>query len=80
MGEWVKYSLSSMNGVSDDDNLGDIRLGCSLIDATSNSKHLGFCASYECSMMDSLNERLIGDVYVRDRCSDVIFDATMAVD
>jgi len=77
MGGWVEYSLSSMNGVGNDDNLGDIRLGCGLINATSNSKHLGFCASYECSMMDSLDERLIGDVCVRDRCSDVVFDASI---
>jgi len=53
-----------MNGVSDDNNLGDIRLDYGLIDAASNSKHLGFCASYECSIMDSLDERLIGDVCV----------------
>jgi len=53
-----------MNRVSDDDNLGNIKLGCGLIDAASNSKHLSFCASYECSMMDSLDERLIGDMCV----------------
>jgi len=80
MGGWVKYSLSSMNRVGDDNNLGDIRLGCGLTDATSNSKYLGFCAGYKCSMMDSLDERLIGYVCVRDQCSNVVFDATMAVD
>jgi len=63
---WVKYSLSSMNGVGDDNNLGDIRLDYGLIDVTSNSKYLGFCASYECSMMDSFDKRLIGNMCVRD--------------
>ena len=69
-----------MNRVSDDNNLRNIKLGYGLIDAASNSKHLSFCASYECSMMDSLDKRLIGDVCVRDRCSDVVFDATIVVD
>jgi len=69
-----------MNRVGDDNNLGDIKLGYGLINAAFNSKHLGFCASYKYSMMDSLDERLIGDVCVRDQCSDVVFDATMAVD
>jgi len=63
---WVEYSLSSMNGVSDDNNLGDIRLGYGLIDTASNSKYLGFCASYEYSMMDSFDKRLIGNMCVRD--------------
>ena len=77
IGGWVKYSLSSMNGVGDDNNLGDIRLGYGLIDVTSNSKYLGFCASYECSMMDSFDKRLIGNMCVRDWCSDVVFDASI---
>jgi len=55
-----------MNGVGDDNNLGDIRLGYGLIDVTSNSKYLSFCASYECSMMDSFDKRLIGNMCVRD--------------
>jgi len=69
-----------MNRVSDNNNLGNIKLGCGLINAASNSKHLSFCASYECSMMDSLDERLIGDVCVRDQCSDVVFDTIIVVD
>ena len=64
MGGWVEYFLSCMNGVGDNNNLGDIKLGCGLIDAASNSKHLSFCASYKCSMMDSLDKRLIGNVCV----------------
>ena len=53
-----------MNRVGDDDNLRDIRLGCGLIDAASNSKYLSFYTSYECNIMDNLDERLIGDVCV----------------
>ena len=62
MGGRVEYFLNSMNGVGDDDNLGDISPGCSLVDAASNSKHLGFCTCNEYSVMESFNERLVGNV------------------
>ena len=64
MGGRVEYFLSSMNGVSDDDNLGDISPSCGLVDATSNSEHLGFYTYNECSVMESLDERLVGNVYI----------------
>ena len=51
-----------MNGVGNDDNLGDIKLGCGLVDAASNSKYLSFCTCDKRSMMESLDERLIGNV------------------
>ena len=74
---WVKYSINSMNRVGDNDNLGDIRLGCGLINAASNSKHLRFCASNKCSIMDSLDKRLIKNMYVRDQCSNVVFNTSI---
>ena len=69
-----------MNGVGNDNNLGDIRLGYGLIDAASNSKYLSFCASDKCSIIDSLDKRLIGNVCVRDQCSDVCYSARMWTD
>jgi len=51
-----------MNGVGDDDNLGDISPGCGLVDATSNSENINFCTYDEHSIMESLDERLIGNV------------------
>ena len=60
----VKYFLSSMNGVGDDNNLGDISSGCGLVDTVSNSEHLGFYTCNKCSMMESLDERLIGNIYM----------------
>jgi len=51
-----------MNEVGDDNNLGDINPGCGLVDATSNSKHLSFCTCDKYSVMESLDERLIGNV------------------
>ena len=77
MGGRVKYFLSSMNGVGDDDNLGDISPGCSLVDTASNSEHLGFCTCDKCSMIESFDERLIGNVCMRDRCSNVVFDTSI---
>jgi len=77
MREWVKYSLSSMNGVGDDNNLGDIKLDYGLIDAASNNKYLSFCASDKYSIIDSLDKRLIGNMCVRDRYSDVVFNASI---
>ena len=53
-----------MDGISDDDDLRDVSLGCGLVDATSNSKHLGFCTGNKYSMMESLDERLVGNVHV----------------
>jgi len=64
MGRGVEDSLSSMDGISDDDDLRDISLGCGLVDATSNSEHLGFCTGNEYSMMESLDERLVGNVHI----------------
>ena len=64
MGRGVKDSLSSMDGISDDNDLRDVSLGCGLVDATSNSKHLSFCTGDECSVMESLDERLVGNVHV----------------
>ena len=64
MGRGVKDSLSSMDGISDDDDLRDVSLGCGLVDAISNSKHLSFCTGNKYSMMESLDERLVGNVHV----------------
>jgi len=64
MGREVEDSLSSMDRISDDNNLRDVSLGCGLVDATSNSKHLGFYTGNKCSVMESLDERLVGNVHV----------------
>ena len=53
-----------MNGVGDDNNLGDISPGCGLVDTVSNSEHLGFYTCNKCSVMESLDERLIGNMYM----------------
>jgi len=62
MGRGVKDSLSSIDKISDDDDLRDISLGCGLVDTVSNSKHLSFCTGDECSVMESLDEKLVENV------------------
>ena len=64
MGRRVEDSLSSMDGISNDDNLRNVSLGCGLVDTASNSEHLGFCTGDECSMIESLDERLVGNMHV----------------
>ena len=53
-----------MDGISDDNDLRNVSLRCGLVDTTSNSEHLSFYTGDECSMMESLDERLVGNVYV----------------
>jgi len=64
MGKEVKDSLSSMDGISDDNDLRDISLEYDLVDAVSNSEHLSFCTGDECSMMKSLDEKLVGNMHM----------------
>ena len=77
MGREFKNSLSRMYWISDDDNLGDIRIGCGLIDAVSKSKQLSFSTGDKCSMMESLDEWLIGNICVWDGSGNVIIDASI---
>ena len=77
MGRGVENSLNSVDWISDDDDLGDIIIGCGLIDAASNSKQFGFSTGDKCSMMEGLDEWLIGNVRVWDGSSNVIFDASI---
>ena len=76
----VKFFFHSVNGVSYDDNLGDGFVGADLINATSDGKKLHLCASHECSMMYCLCEWLISYVDVRNRHSNIIFDASISYD
>ena len=76
----VKYSPSGMNGISDYDNFWHVFFDVGLIDAASDSKQFCFHVCYECCMMNHFDKRLIGWVYMRNRCSDVIFDASICYD
>jgi len=64
MGREVKDSLSSMDGISDNNNLRNVSLGYGLVDTASNSEHLSFCTVDEYSVMEGVDERLVGNMHV----------------
>jgi len=59
MGVTVKNFLSSMNGISYNDDLQDVILGAGLVDAVSDGKQFSFSACYKRSVMDSFGEGTI---------------------
>jgi len=59
MGVTVENFLSSMNGISYDNDLQDVILGAGLVDAASDGKQFSFSACYKQSMMDGFGERTI---------------------
>jgi len=80
MGRGVENSLSSMDWISNDNNLGNIVIGCGLVDAVFNSKQFSFSTGNKCSVIEGLDKWLIGNVHVWDGSSNVIFDASIRCD
>jgi len=56
----VEYFLRSIDGIGDDNDFRHDFFDSGLIDATSNSEQFCFRACYECRMMNSFDERMIG--------------------
>ena len=59
MGVTVENFLSGMNRISYNDDLQDIILGASLVDAASNGEQFSFSACYKRSVMDGFGEGTI---------------------
>jgi len=59
MGVTVENFLSSMNGISYDNDLRDVILGAGLVDAASDGKQFSFSACYKQSVMDGFGEGTI---------------------
>ena len=59
MGLSIEYLLSHMNGVSDDNDFGDVFLVAGLINATSDSKKFHFSAGDKSHMMNCFDQRLV---------------------
>ena len=55
-----------MNGVSDDDDFGDVFLVASLINATSDSKEFCFSAGNKGHMMNCFDQRLVTYVDIQN--------------
>ena len=47
----VEYFLRSVNGVSDDNDLGHIFFNTGLVDIASDGEQFHFCACYKCCMI-----------------------------
>ena len=75
MGLSIEYLLSCVNGVSDDDDFGDVFLVAGLINATSDSKEFYFSTGDEGRMMNCFDQRLVMYVDVRNQSGNIIHDA-----
>jgi len=73
----VEYFLHSVNGVSDDDDLGHVFFNAGLVDTASDGKQFCFHACYEHCMMNYFSEGMVGYVHMRYRCSNVVLDASI---
>ena len=75
MGLSIKYLLSCVNGVSDDNDFGDVFLVAGLINVASDSKEFRFSAGDKGHMMNCFDQRLVTYVDVQNRSGDIILDA-----
>ena len=73
----IEDSLGRMDGVSYYDDFGDVINSACLVDTASNSKKFSFSTCYERSMVNSLDEQLIGSVYMRNGHSNIVLDASI---
>ena len=73
----IKDFLGHMDGVSYDDDFGDVIGSACLVDTASDSEEFSFSTCYERSMVNSLDERLIGNMYMRNGCSNIVLDASI---
>ena len=73
----IEDFLGHMDGVSYDDDFGDIINSACLVDTASNSEEFSFSTCYERSMVNSLDEQLIGNMYMRNGCSNIVLDASI---
>jgi len=80
MGFTVKYLFYHMDGVSDNDDFGNVFLAVCLVDTTSNGKELCFCASDKSCIVNCLNQRMVTYVNVRYQCSDIVLNASICYD
>jgi len=73
----IEDSLGHMDGVGYNDDFGDIINSACLVDTASNSEEFSFSTCYKRSMVNSLDEQLIGNMYMRNGCSNIVLDASI---
>ena len=77
MGLGIEYFLGHMNGVSDDNDFGDVFFAACLANTASNSKKFCFCAGDKGHVMNCLDQRLVTYMDMQDQSSDVVLDASI---
>ena len=77
IGLGIKYLLSHMNGVGNDNDFRDVCFVASLINTASNNKKFCFCASDKDCVMNRFDQRLITYVDMQDQSGDVVLDASI---
>ena len=75
MGLSIKYLLSHVNRVGDDNDFGDVFLIAGLINATSDSKEFCFSAGDKGRMMNYFDQRLVTYVNVQNQSSNIVLNA-----
>ena len=77
MGLGIKYLLSRMNGVGDDNDFKDVCFVASLVNTTFNNKKFCFCAGDKGCIKNYLDQRLVMYVDMQDRSGDVVLDTSI---
>ena len=75
MGLSIKYLLSHVNKVGDDNDFGDVFLIAGLINATSDSKEFRFSAGDKDCMMNYFDQRVVTYGDVQNQSSNIVLDA-----
>ena len=75
MGLSIKYLLSHMNEVSDDNDFRGVCFVASLVNAAFNSEEFCFSAGNKGCMMNCFDQRLVAYVDMQDQSGDIILDA-----
>jgi len=79
---WVRFVIkdfpSCVDGVSDNNDFGNVLNATCLVNTTFNGKKLGFCTSDEGSMVNRLDHWLVEGVDIGDRGSNVVLDTCVS--
>ena len=74
----VKDFFYNVKGVSDDNNLWDVRDFNGLVDAISDSNKFSFHRWNIDCMIDSFNNIFVADINMSNRCNNIMFDASIS--
>ena len=79
VGIWwgIEDLFGHMNWISDNDNLRYIFLICGLVNTVSDCKEFYFSISDMNHMVEDLDNRIISNIYMQYKCSNIVFDASI---